>query len=105
MKKFEFSTNWNKKLECDAFTTIRLSNNYIVGDLVEIYLNEKFIKNCLVIGKYRCKIGDLSELTCRLDTGYSKIETIEILKKMYGKMGITENDEINIYLLKRELIR
>ena len=33
MKKINFSYNWNNKLDCHSFTTIRLSSKY----MIEVY--------------------------------------------------------------------
>jgi hypothetical protein len=71
LDEIKFSTNWNNKLNNKSFSTIRIfnSNKYIVGAKIEF---EK--------GFY---LNQLSMPMAYLDTGYSRNETIEILKKMY----------------------
>lgn len=96
MKQLSFSSNWNGKLYCDAFTSIRLSNYYDIDDIVFINLNNECIDTAQVIGKIETKIEKLTELVCRLDTGYSREQTIYIIKKMY--QGITDWDNTKIYI-------
>jgi len=87
--KINFSYNWNKKLYTHYFTTIRLkSDKFKIGNPYKIFLTEKFCYEGLCIDIRNCKIDELPEYTCYLDTGYSKHETIKMLKTMYSKHDI-----------------
>jgi hypothetical protein len=86
MDIIKFSTNWNHKLSCNVFTTIRpASQKYKKGNQYLIEANikdfEQFKAECLFIFKF--KIYDIPELCYYLDTGYSKVESIQILSKLY----------------------
>lgn len=96
MKDLNFSYNWNGKLDCDFFTTIRLSDYYNINDEVFLLLKKKAFDTGKIIVKIETKIDKLTELICLLDTGYSKEITINLLKKMHS--GITDWDNQKIYL-------
>lgn len=84
MHELRFSYNWNNKLNCKRFTTLRLASpKYVVGSdyLIKAKGTVDFVATCLDI-KY-IKIYDIDEYQASLDTGYSKEETILIVERMY----------------------
>lgn len=85
-----FSFNWNNKLDNKAFTTIRLHNpnKYRQGLIYRIELKGEFKGRAemKIISTFRA--GQLNEITCYLDTGYNKRETLGILQKMYPDIEI-----------------
>lgn len=83
MDKLTFSTNWNKKLDCDSFTTIRANDNYKVGNIYMVF-HKRELKQVKIIDSRNFLLDILNEWVCRLDTGYSREETINIIKKMYS---------------------
>ncbi|MFI1771019.1 ASCH domain-containing protein [Thalassobellus citreus] len=85
-----FSTNWNNKLDCKCFTTIRLknSNKYKLNHEYPILLNRKLVKRAEIIDIKTIFFNQIDEYIARLDTGYSAYETKEILKKMYSKVNL-----------------
>lgn len=97
-----FSYNWNHKLSCKAFTTLRLSNRkkYIVGEMYRIVLKEKLLKYCQIVEIRNIKYSSLNEFVAYIDTGYSLKEVKEILCKMYPKLKNEENTELMLILLK-----
>ena len=102
MEKLEFSTNWNNKLDCKCFTTIRIYNpqKHFYGNKFEVFLQKKYKAKVEVLSVGVIKIKDLTDYICYLDTGYSKQETIEILKKMYPRIDF-KNQHLTILLLKK----
>ncbi|OAE94002.1 hypothetical protein [Flavobacterium psychrophilum] len=102
MEKLEFSTNWNNKLDCKCFTTIRIYNptKHFNGNKFEVFLQKKYKAKVEVIALSLIKLNQLSDYVCYLDTGYSKEETIEILKKMYPRIDF-KNQHLTILLLKK----
>jgi hypothetical protein len=79
-----FSYNWNNKLDCKFFTTIRLQNpKYILFKKVSILLKDVHVKNAEIRYIKRFKLDDLTAFVAGLDTGYSTSECEGILKKMY----------------------
>jgi hypothetical protein len=85
LEEIKFSTNWNNKLSNKSFSTIRIfnSNKYIVGYSYKILLKENYLFDAKIEFEKGFYLNQLSEPMARLDTGYSRNETIEILKKMY----------------------
>ena len=102
MEKIEFSTNWNNKLDCKCFTTIRIYNptKHFQGNKFEVFLQKKFKAKAEVLTVGVVKIEQLSDYICYLDTGYSRTETIEILYKMYSRIDF-KNQHLVILLLKK----
>lgn len=100
-----FSHNWNNKLCCNSFTTIRRLNpeKYQEGNVHRVMM--KTTGPCVKdFGFY--KVQDVKELTfdqiisseyiCYLDTGYSSSEVRKILGNMYK--GITGGTKFSYVL-------
>ncbi|MBF7093592.1 hypothetical protein IUY40_18840 [Flavobacterium sp. ALJ2] len=102
MDKLEFSANWNNKLDCKCFTTIRLFNptKHFKGNQFEILLNRKYKGKAVVLGVVKTEIHKLNDYVCYLDTGYGKEETTAILKKIYPRIN-SKNQLFSILLLKK----
>lgn len=85
MKKLRFMKNWNKKLDCEYFTTIRKKSSYYKsGQDYQVLLNGKElgIANC-----FTCEDIDLSKISTidlALDTGMGGADSHALFKKMYG---------------------
>lgn len=80
----DFSTNWNGKLHCQIFHTIRRSGRFDVGQLVEVYLKENLLGTAQCVAKTRYpNASSIPEVICLLDTGYGSSETQTILARMY----------------------
>lgn len=96
--KIEFSFNWNNKLNCNAFTSIRLLNwnKYRTGRLYDIYLKKEFIKKAHLVEIRTFRLSSLNEFVCFLDTGYDKKTTVDIIRKMYK---IEESDDSKEFML------
>ncbi|MDP3914357.1 MAG: hypothetical protein Q8R96_11560 [Bacteroidota bacterium] len=91
MERLNFSTNWNKKLDCDTFSTIRLWNpeKHHEGREVDIYDKTTNPPRFKGRGKYelvsKFKLHQLKPAAAMLDTGYSLEETLTTLRTMYFK--------------------
>ncbi len=85
-----FSYNWNGKLNNKAFTTIRLHNpnKYKVGNKYDIELKNQPKGIAQLKEKRVLSLNQLNEFVCYLDTGYSKAETISIIKRMYKNVNL-----------------
>ena len=88
METLIFSYNWNNKLNCESFTTIRLPNRkYVPGAQFKVILTQG--KNLTDMGvaeveeAFKVIPMHLTNLTCRQDTGYSKEETLRMISNMY----------------------
>jgi hypothetical protein len=91
MNEIVFTYNWNKKLDCRCFTSIRLSDRYKVGDKYKIVLKPgrklsgdmviKGIAEILEIKQFY--LVQLNTFIAYLDTGYSIAECRKIIERMY----------------------
>lgn len=98
-ENLNFNYNWNGKLLCDCFSTIRLSGRFNVNDEMNIMYKNEFITTGKIVSKVATKLEKLTEYVCYLDTGYSRSATIEIIKKMYPDVINWENQTIYIYTI------
>jgi hypothetical protein len=91
MRQISFSYNWNKKLDCDAFTTIRLyqPEKYCIGEQYEIQLKKEKLFEGVIVDVKKFMLKDLSNFVAYLDTGYSKENCQSIIQKMYSKVDFT----------------
>ena len=101
MKQIKFSQNWNNKLDCNFFTTIRLfSKKYQVNETYEIDLNNEIKCKAIAIDVRPIKVDSLNDFICYLDTGYNKEETIAMFQKMYSNVDLF-NCYLALVLLKK----
>lgn len=100
--KIEFSFNWNNKLNCNVFTSIRLLNwnKYRTGRLYDIYLKKEFIKSAYLVEIRTFKLSSLDDFICLLDTGYVKKTTIDIIRKMYKTNEFDDSKEFMLLFFK-----
>lgn len=86
-----FSFNWNNKLTNRAFTTLRLHNpgKYVVGQRYQIELKGQPKGTATLAQKRIVELQNLNEFICFLDTGYSRNDTIAIIKRMYKGIEMT----------------
>lgn len=101
MDIINFSTNWNNKLDCKCFTTLRLKNpkKYQLNKQYLINLKKNPIKKAEIIGIKTIFFKDINEYIAHLDTGYSLEETKNILLKMYPNIK-THTQPFYFILLK-----
>jgi hypothetical protein len=84
MANILFSENWNGKLQCNAFTTIRISNpKYEVGKTYSIFLKGQELFPAKIIEKKRLQLHQINEYIARLDTGYSAEDTKQLIRTIY----------------------
>jgi hypothetical protein len=80
-----FSYNWNNKLDCECFSSIRIWNDrkYIPGTKFKVVCKGKspFIAELVISNKIQ--IQHFTEYQALIDTGYSLKKLQEILQKMY----------------------
>ena len=101
MQRIDFSYNWNKKLDCNAFTTLRLSPRFQVGEEVEVFLNSaRRAGRYRIAGKKELKLDTLNDYHAYVDTGYNAEECKNILRKMYkNKVQDWNAQPIYFYLI------
>lgn len=93
----KFSQNWNNKLFCPFFNTLRLSGRFEVGRSYNLYLNDTALGVVKCVSKKRYDtLTQLPNDICLLDTGYDKAGTINIICRMY-KLPEQEIDNVAVY--------
>ncbi len=87
------------------FTTIRLCNyaKFHVGNLFKVMLKEHYAFDAIIKEIRYCKIDELPEITCYLDTGYNKEQTIKTLKTMYANKNIDWSTQLLSIILLENL--
>lgn len=102
MNEIKYSNNWNKKLDCDVFTTIRISNDkYQVGSEYSVNLRNREYKRVTIIGKKTILMSDINDWIAGLDAGMGAEEFKRFLKKMYhGKNLNWETQKLDFILQK-----
>ena len=96
-----FSTNWNKKLDCDYFTTLRLSGRMNVGDLVEVTAKGyNFLAE--VVEKKQITLDMIDNFIAFVDTGYNAEETQKIIRTMYKDITDWNVRPVYRYLLGKK---
>lgn len=101
LPEIPFNYNWNNKLDCKAFTTLRLHNpnRFRVGQTYRITLKKSFKKHAKIEGVKILLLKNVSDYIAFLDTGYSKEECQNIIKKMYPNKNF-EHQKLAFILLK-----
>lgn len=102
--QLNFSTNWNGKLMCEYFTSIRLHNprKFAVGNKFDVYLKGAYMGVHEVVGHKRLTVETISEWIALLDTGYPLVECQNIIRTMYKKIdNFTDQSSLSYILLHR----
>jgi hypothetical protein len=102
MNKISFSKNWNNKLSCDVFTTIRQDLPYLrVNELFIIDDKSNTVKafKATIIKKVLCEIGKIPDYTAYLDTAHDSEYVKKLLFKLYK--DLSDSSKVAILLLKR----
>ena len=92
METIRFNKNWNQKLCCDNYTTIRLhSNKFYVGNILETVCktdNSEIKEMAKVVYVRSYRLNDIPEEVFWTDCGMSKEHAIQMIEKMYLKYNI-----------------
>jgi hypothetical protein len=98
-KTLEFSHNWNNKLHCTAFTSLRLSDRFNVNDQVDIYLKHRRLGTAVITGKIKTSFHAITDGVAYIDTGYPALKCREILQTMYKNIIFTALTPIYLYVV------
>jgi len=100
MKNIRFKKNWNNKLNCRFFSTIRkvlpANPRYYLdkeGTVFNILMNQKIIGSARLIVIKEVKLGEIPEEILMLDTGLPPEEAMDVLKGFYKNNGSEPKDE------------
>ena len=100
----KFSHNWNNKLSCKYFSTIRLfSQKFQVGSFYAMdYKGSRREVECVY--KQPIKLKDIPDCIFFLDTGYDKDTSINIFRTMYKNSKINvDTATFCIYVFRQDL--
>lgn len=106
MKYIKFSKNWNNKLDCEYFTTIRPRKDYYkVFEQYEIQLNgsTKGIAELLCIEQLR--FSDINNRVAFLDVGMNAKDLRDLMRQFYNNKNFWKEDSTRISLLTLKWIR
>lgn len=103
-ERIEFTQNWNGKLNCNSFTTMRLHNpvKYCIGSTKQVYLKGVWKGDAKIIDVRRIHLSDINLFTAKLDMGIPVEECRQVLRTMYkNRPGINwETQLIDFCLLE-----
>jgi hypothetical protein len=113
--EISFSANWNKKLDCDFFTTIRLHNpqKYRKGYIYKIVYGEiEFMAECLNVKTFsrtiinpkpdETALDEIPDYILSVDTGFLASEARVFIKNLYKNYHLDWNkQEIDLILLRK----
>lgn len=103
-ERIEFTQNWNGKLNCNAFTAMRLHNpvKYCVGAVKQIYLKGVWKGDAKILDVRCIHLSDINLFISKLDTGLSPEDCRQMLRNMYkNRPGINwETQLIDLCLLE-----
>jgi hypothetical protein len=97
-----FSYNWNNKLQCKAFTTLRMSNpkKYVEGREYWVRLKDEIKSKATIRAVSHFKLEGINDFISYLDTGYNANECKKILQRMYSKVDFSKHS-ISLILLEQ----
>lgn len=102
MPILEFSKNWNRKLDCDHYTTIRLDNPaYRKNELYTVWLNRQNHHRAVCIDRRTLKLSQVNDWIAILDSGMNKSEFIDLMFSIYAKIPDLENRDFCLLLMKK----
>lgn len=103
MEHIHFSKNWNNKLDCEAFTTLRMPNErYKTGQVFEVTLNDES-KGCVRLAEITyINLEDITEYMSRLDTGCCAEDCKKIIRDIYPNADFTQQRLAYLLLVKSE---
>lgn len=99
MNEIKFSNNWNNKLDCDYYTSIRVrSEKYVVGNVFKVFLKNTLHHEAELIRVIPISLDNINDLMAYIDAGMDSIKLRYMLSKMYyHKVDIDK--EVFVYLL------
>ena len=85
-----FSYNWNGKLHCKCFPTIRLHNaaKYQVGKHLDVHYTNRYLGLGVIRHVTVFTIDKMTAAMALIDTGYALDEQKKLMNTMYKNKGI-----------------
>lgn len=101
-ERMEFDENYNNKLNCNCFTTIRLCNPYknAIGSTKQIYLKGVWKGNAKVVGSAQIRLDQINPTMSRLDAGMLPDDLRRLIKACYkNRPGINWDTQLLDYMV------
>lgn len=104
--KLSFSKDWNKKLNADYYTTIRLPNKkYTPGNELQVYCKDRYIYNAKVLYSQEVMINKLTEYMTLIDAGMCKSDFQAMMLKMYPEYNFEKYPLVIVLLKQLEFVK
>ena len=109
-KKLKFMHNWNNKLNCDYYTTIRLIQNgndkyWRKNDILDVYIKETFLHNAEIIDIMKCDLKSIPNYLLLTDSKMNQKQFIEFCSKVYKLTAEQLVNEVFIILLIKKITK
>lgn len=101
-ERMEFGENYNNKLNCKCFTTIRLHApiQNAVGSVKQIYLKGVWKGNAKVIGATSIRLDQINPTMAKLDAAMLPDDLRRLLKACYkNRPGINWETQLMDYMV------
>lgn len=105
METLDFSHNWNNKLDCDFYTTIRLRNDtkYQPSKEYAVKLKSKEHHKARCVAVKHFKLAQINDYIAALDTGYLGGECQSLIQTIYkGKNIDWSTQELSLVLMQKQ---
>jgi hypothetical protein len=91
MEQINFRSNFNNKLICIYFTTIREEYKYInlVGTTFKIYCDNQYLKNAVLIQAKSVNVTMLDDIFIYLDSGLTRDAFYDAFKNFYPSYDVS----------------
>lgn len=96
-ERLEFTQNWNGKLNCGSFTTMRLHDpiKYSVGAVKQVYLKGIWKGSARIIDVKRLHLSDINLFTAKLDTGLPPEDCRRLIRTLHkNRPGINWDTQL-----------
>jgi hypothetical protein len=99
--EIKFSHNWNNKLNCRCFTSIKMTDKYNLGELYKVYYKDRLIGTAKIRAINKLPISKITEAMAYIEAGMSKAELLKII----GTDIVGVNEQTIILHLTLEMLQ
>lgn len=102
-QRLEFEQNWNNKLNCNSFTTIRLHDprKYCIDAVMSVYLKGIWKGDAKVIDVKTISLDQMNNYISLLDLGLCPDKAKETIRSLYKKQPYVnwQTQQLDLVLL------
>lgn len=101
MQTINYLANFNNKLDCDAYTSIRLPDplKYVIGNSFRVTLKDKDHHVARLVEMKELTLDRITPFIAYLDTGKSIQDCIQIIMKSYNGQGLDFSTQPFVFML------